>query len=227
MKKLDTFGHVEVALLTEKYPKNPQWLCDFYTCEWTLKEDLDELLKTIEDHVEKDPRRFMDIKIEKLSNHKFMEEYIYGNPFDDDQSVYSREECPECSHLLVDAEKDEDSGRFCSNHDCSYVDEKLKTLQEEEKAKLKRIKENPSPRVHDIGLSLEQFCEKYGIDLSRHSEMKKCVRCKKEIVPTDWFLMMKPGMAVVSYEHEDCDNGPCVMVPFSKKAKKEWSDLLF
>lgn len=222
MKALNPFGYIEVATLTEKEPDDPKWICDEWSSEWTLKEDLDDLLDTIEEHVGEDPENFLDIKIEKIRNKTFMDTYIYDSPFDDIMNFFTKEECPVCEHLLVEADKVEKVGKFCSNHDCSYVDEKY-TEYIENKRKLYERKEEPCIRLHDVGLNLKNFCKKYGIQL-RDRDIKPCVVCKKEVVPSDWFLI-KSGMAVISYEHENCKNNPCIMVPFSEKAKKQWSIL--
>lgn len=223
MKALNPFGYTEVATLSEKDSENPQWICDSWTSEWVFKDDLDDYLKTIEDHVEKDPKTFLNIEVKKIRNKDFMDEYVYGCPTDDDLSAYTKEECPECGHLLAEADKYDKIGKFCTNHECSFLDDKYTKYLKEEEEERRKLRENPSPEFREVGLSLEGFCEKYGVHL-KGREMETCTVCKQKIKPVDWYLM--GGYAVVSYKHDNCNNGPCVMVPYSKKEKEAWGNLL-
>ncbi len=195
---------------------------------WVDDEDLDNYADWYED----DP----DVLKEKreISAHEW-NKHLIGSIYDDHQGVYLDEDCPLCAHLLVHPSQVGDligndevplAMKHCSNWECKYathefLEEQIRSDEAEKGPK----KEWTKLRLVDE--TIAEFCHRNKVSLfSRNGDyvMDECVVCKKKpLEASDWY--QTKDYAVVEFQHDGCDNGPCTMVPLGDKAKM-WAGLL-
>lgn len=188
----------------------------------------DEDLEDYSDHFEEYPEALIETR--EISGLEWNNKVV-GSIYDDHQGFYLDEDCPECGHFLVHPNSIGDLYReevpltmkHCSNLECKYatfdfIEASLKADQP------KVVKEWTKLRL--VNETIEEFCHRNKLSLfERNGDfvMKECIVCKQQkLEPDDWYQTKE--YAVVTFNHEGCDNGPCTMVPLGDK-KKEWSKL--
>lgn len=173
--------------------------------------------------------------VRELSGHEW-NKWMVGQPFGDYEGTFIDEDCPECGHFLVlatcnheELAEDQSKLKHCSEfNDCSYETPEMKEYCKKVEEYWTRPKEKKeSPKFREPGQTLEQFCEKYKIELSRKVNTF-CVCCKMKVEPSDYYVITGYAMVVFGKGHaEKCENKHCPVtaVPIGKERDK-WSKIL-
>ena len=210
MKKKTSFEKVKQYFFSDKGDLN--W--------WVDEEDLEDHKEVWEDNPE-----MLEVKKERtISGHEY-NKWLIGNVYGDYEGNFTDEECS-CGHLLIFPDDGDCKGkeRFCSSHDCEFVNKEMKEYQDAEEVKWKRISDAPElPRFREEGQTIEEFMKKYGFTTFK-PEDKTCVVCKKQVEVSDFYRTAE--YAAVLFEHEGCTNkGPAIFIPQGKKAE-DWAKIL-
>jgi len=214
---------------------------DGYDMHWWIDdEDLEDFKETWSDAFEEENEEYK-AKItdtRELSGKEWNEWWI-GGTYGDCEGIITNEPCPKCEHILVDPEElEEPTARFCSNHECDYINEAYEAYSKKLKKTFSRdSNEPPEIKIRLEGEDVFQFCKRVGLQMDARNDKfyikdntywSPCIVCKKDIPVSDFYIGQRSGFAVVHFSHEDCSNGgPSVGVPFKQKTKDEWDNLLF
>ena len=201
---------------------------------WWIDDDfIDEFKEIHSDSFDSGEAKITDTRI--ISGKEWNEFWI-GGCYGDYEGVFVNEEC-DCGHLLVNPEKEESpNARFCSSHDCDFINEEFKKYQDEENAKWEEIRNKPPEmKIRLAGEDIFEFCKRVGLQMDKktgyfikdNNYWTDCVVCKRDVPASDYFIGQDSGFATVHFSHDDCTNGgPSVGVPFKKETKEEWGNLL-
>ena len=216
MKRLPTFGHIKFYYVTEVVPEGeePKWMTEYgYEIVDYDKDSVQSWLDDVKGNLDNMPD--FNFELRKMRNVDYMKKHVIDQPFDDLSNRFVDEECPECSHLLV---MHSDNGKFCSNHDCPYMDEDFRKYKESFKVDRSAP---PSPKFREAGQTIEEFMEKYGFK-PLSEDLDRCVECNERPEVSD-FYRTKSG-AFIEYLNghaEDCTNkGPCQIRPLGDFIKR-------
>ncbi|NRA76828.1 MAG: hypothetical protein HRU18_01360 [Pseudoalteromonas sp.] len=210
---------------------------------WIDEEDEADFLETFSDAVEDGSLKKTDTRV---INGKQWNEWWIGGVYGDYEGKIVNEECPKCGHVLVDPEMDYDKNdepvidaRFCSNHDCDYVNESFKKASDANDKYWEDLRNKPPEKqIRVAGETVFEFVERVGLSLDKRSGVKKCKDyywmpcsiCGQTIPNSDFYIGQDTGFATVFFGHT-CEDGknvnyPSVGTPFKKEAKEKWYGVL-
>lgn len=184
---------------------------------WVDEDELEEFKSNFCDPEETDEENLPKATATRELNGRDWNKFIIEQcSFDDHQGVFIDQDCPECGHFMVQLNSCNEKELMCS--DCEYQTPELVEYYKKEDEEIEASKNKPpSPKIREVGQTLEQFIEKH----FHHSKDIKyrqtsCCVCKRELTNPDFYI--QGGYAIISFKHEDCTNGgPCHAVPFSQK----------
>ncbi len=175
MKRKPNFGTTVYYVVSEnlKEDQDPVWLTE-HANELVEEEYLEEFKATILHNFGFLP----DFKFERFEkqNRQYMKENVFGWPFNDYNTAFIDQDCPECEHLLFTV--NDEPGSICTNYQCKYVTKERMEYQKKKDDEWEALRNAPPlPQFREEGQTLEEFRKKYKFSVSSDDE-RLCVRCK-------------------------------------------------
>lgn len=220
MKKKSPFGKtrwIEIREVVEK--EGDEQFFTEYGYEHAELDSAEDTMRMVAEHVS--PGTVISFTVREMKNWEYNKKHVIGTIWGDHEGVVVDENCPKCEHLLIFDDSHE--GKYCSNHDCGYIDEDY-----EKNAFKPRDKDNKGRTLY-VNEPVEEFAKKHGIELFDRKRGEKCVKCKTHDVKYTKCGITKTGdgssYAFVAGECI-CKNKYSIAVPFNDSAKNFWRGII-